>query len=379
MHGNKAVDGEPSSRTECIVKENAGTITSHFNEKGKQLVLPTKPACTLSDNAQNKAEGEKSCDSKAEKALSTFSKFEPAKRTSTSTMHTVTATSQTAVSSNVPEPSAEQSANQRSTARLAFFSSMQSMPTSLAAHTGDGSLSSPISPSGKMSGSLGSNVLQVTVSPTAVTLSQARSSGMFYQVSPTCLQSVLSSIPLPKSPAQATSPDAANMEGGGDGFKLRKVPPPPPPRKSSAKFPFGYASGSNTVSNGVQPSDSSITPDPKKADVRKKDGSGPVLCKSSSFSSSLPPGPLSSTPKPVSPQKPPLSRFQKDIATGIYANMNRPDLQNQKVPADRILDSMTCHSQVAASTNRYDNLVVYLDCIFTLKKANYCLGWYLIL
>ncbi|XP_025093932.1 coiled-coil domain-containing protein AGAP005037-like isoform X3 [Pomacea canaliculata] len=72
MHGNKAVDGEPSSRTECIVKENAGTITSHFNEKGKQLVLPTKPACTLSDNARTKLKGRRAVTAKLRKHYQHF-------------------------------------------------------------------------------------------------------------------------------------------------------------------------------------------------------------------------------------------------------------------------------------------------------------------
>jgi hypothetical protein len=38
--------------------------------------------------------------------------------------------------------------------------------------------------------------------------------------------------------------------------------------------------------------------------------------------------------------------------TGIYANMNRPDLQNQRMAPDRLLTSMVSPPPAAVSTNR---------------------------
>ncbi|XP_046367862.1 sickle tail protein homolog isoform X6 [Haliotis rufescens] len=132
-----------------------------------------------------------------------------------------------------------------------------------------------------------------------------------------------------KSSSQPTSPSSKKGESS-DG-KQRKVPPPPPPRKSS-RLPTASISSSSNTTNGnvVSPvhTVSVISPSPDESEDKTKnaiyhEGQGR--------------GPVSSTPKPTPPKKP-TSKFEKDLVAGIYANMNRPDLQSQKVAPERIIN-----------------------------------------
>ncbi|XP_046552108.1 coiled-coil domain-containing protein CG32809-like isoform X2 [Haliotis rubra] len=123
-----------------------------------------------------------------------------------------------------------------------------------------------------------------------------------------------------KSSSQPTSPSSRKGESS-DG-KQKKVPPPPPPRKSS-RLPTASISSSSNAANGNLMSPvrtvSVTSPSPDKSE----EGQGR--------------GPVSSTPKPTPPKKP-TSKFEKDLVAGIYANMNRPDLQSQKVAPERIIN-----------------------------------------
>ena len=129
-------------------------------------------------------------------------------------------------------------------------------------------------------------------------------------------QSSLDSQLPPQGTAPLASVDtsSSSSESEYSGAKPKKVPPPPPPRKGSRPTSF---SGMPCSSNNSSPIHSS--------------GEVPRFVGGILGQHRLSGGPLSSTPKSGNYQdKPPPSIFEKDIASGIYANMNRPDLQNQK-------------------------------------------------
>ncbi|XP_067650276.1 coiled-coil domain-containing protein CG32809-like isoform X20 [Haliotis asinina] len=123
-----------------------------------------------------------------------------------------------------------------------------------------------------------------------------------------------------KSSSQPTSPSSRKGESS-DG-KQKKVPPPPPPRKSS-RLPTASISNSSNTANGnvMSPVRTVSVTSPSPDESEEGQGRGPV----------------SSTPKPTPPKKP-TSKFEKDLVAGIYANMNRPDLQSQKVAPERIIN-----------------------------------------
>nr|KAG5707607.1 hypothetical protein BaRGS_030989 [Batillaria attramentaria] len=319
--------------------------------------IPAKPARLLSSS-----ELKKSSSGKTESNRPDSAKSDGGSTSAAGAPHVVTMTSQMSDSDDI---SSSQLANQRSQARMAFFSSLTS-PDTASTNTqpeiSKPSLSSELSPStAKATASSSAAVPHSAASSLGSTSSShgKASSGMYFQaVSPTRSRSAFSSIPLPNKSPLPTSPDASkDKDEGGDGSKPKKVPPPPPPRKSSAKFPYGFVGGSSsssTVNGGSSGSG-------KRDGDKSPDGRGKkdtVLTVYKQPSSPTSPsggitGPLSSTPKPVTPQKP-LNKFQKDIAAGIYANMNRPDLQNQRVAPERIITSMASPPPAAVTTNSQD-------------------------
>ncbi|XP_050418777.1 SRC kinase signaling inhibitor 1 isoform X2 [Patella vulgata] len=120
-----------------------------------------------------------------------------------------------------------------------------------------------------------------------------------------------SNIPRPSGKTSPSS-DPQNMKPEME-VKIKKQPPPPPPRKSS-RLPLGSHNVNGTVSPVRAFSPESTPVEVKPSNI---DSTHPVV--------------YSSTPKPIPPKKP-VSKYQKDLMAGIYANMNRPDLQSQKSP-----------------------------------------------
>lgn len=135
-------------------------------------------------------------------------------------------------------------------------------------------------------------------------------------------QSSLDSNLPPEGTAPLASVDtsSSSSESEYSGAKPKKVPPPPPPRRGSRPTSF---SGMPCSSNNSSPT--------------HKPGEMPRFVGGILGQHRLSGGPLSSTPKTGDYQDKPTSIFQKDIAAGIYANMNRPDLQNQKSTPQQII------------------------------------------
>ena len=110
-----------------------------------------------------------------------------------------------------------------------------------------------------------------------------------------------------------------------DGARPKKVPPPPPPRKSSRSTVLSPSA--NKVSQRLQlqsgspPTYENIDNFPKKG--QSNNSPNPTNA------SKLPNSPTSRIPQ-VSGTKP-MTRYQQELASGIYANLNRPDLQEQKM------------------------------------------------
>ena len=108
------------------------------------------------------------------------------------------------------------------------------------------------------------------------------------------------------SPASSSSSDSS----GSTSTKPKKIPPPPPPRKSNR----------NPTTVTTQPTARAPSPpayenlDKLKQMTEEKRAESPKGFR-------------------------PLSKYQKELASGIYSNMNRPDLQDQKVQPDTIVRS----------------------------------------
>ncbi|XP_059172941.1 SRC kinase signaling inhibitor 1-like isoform X3 [Physella acuta] len=225
-------------------------------------------------------------------------------------------------------------ATQKQAARNAFFSSMNSPPTSPnmnspsrnSASLDPGPVVSPTGLVGKVSSGPTINlVLSGTASPKSPT-----SPGTFTisppreiifspaKTSPSPLTSPSRGIPRLVPENKSLSFDSSDSISSQQELGKKKVPPPPPPRKGSRPT---STSGISSISS-TQASDM-----PRFV--------GGILGQHR-----LSGGPLSSTPKPAS-QKP-LSRFEKDIASGICANMNRPDLQGQNNTAQQMMNLASC-------------------------------------
>ncbi len=151
---------------------------------------------------------------------------------------------------------------------------------------------------------------------------------------------------ITESSPQSTSPDNA---GG-----KRKVPPPPPPRRSSR--PPGKASPTEmspptspshrlAVKSGPPHTYENIENLKINSQKTEGNGTGPqsktIRPKSASDLPSPPPAPPGTQGSKTLPTKirQPMNRYQHELAAGIYSNMNRPDLQAQKVKAADIVHS----------------------------------------
>ncbi|XP_070211944.1 coiled-coil domain-containing protein CG32809-like isoform X2 [Littorina saxatilis] len=327
--------GKAKSDSETDCKKSAAG-SEWDNRKTEPPEIPAKPARLMSASEVKKLEaGGGSGHGGSE--LATSHPLSPVS-------HTVTVTSQISDSGD-KKVTSEDVSSHRSSARSAFFSSMQSPPTSPMSKSDGSKTSSKLPSASKAGGGSSSGPTSSTASSSSSSISPSHSkqaSGVYFQaLSPTKSRSAFSSIPLPSKPSAAADKDDCADKG-------RKVPPPPPPRKSSAKYPLGLTSSSLSpnANGGVETSQVRRNSGDRSADTRSK-----VTSPKSPTAS----GPLSSsTPKPVTPQKPAMSKFQKDLAAGIYSNLNRPDLQNQKMTPDRLLTTMVSPPPAAVTTNSQD-------------------------
>ena len=326
---------EPGSRKTSAAEEMLDS------KKCEPPVIPAKPARLLSASELKKSE--------AGSAAPETTSSHP----TSSVSHTVTVTSQ--ISDSGDKKAVDALPSSRSSARSVFFSSLQSPATS---PTSQPEASKTVSklPSASRAGSAVSSasgsLSATSLGAAAISTSPSHSkpvSGVFYQaLSPTRTRSAFSAIPLPSKPSSSEKEDSS-----GTSDKGKKVPPPPPPRKSSAKLPYGLGAGlahSSNVNGGAEASLGRRDSGEKAPDSRKKDSA--LAYKASSPTSPGAVGPLSSTPKPATPQKPAINKFQKDLAAGVYANLNRPDLQHQRMVPDRLLTSMASPPPAAVTTNR---------------------------
>ena len=170
-------------------------------------------------------------------------------------------------------------------------------------------------------------------------------------MSPTRTKSAFSSIPqrsakpsssLTPAPGSHHGRVSPSQPGRKDEVKQKKIPPPPPPRKSS-RLPTASVMTSMPGStpgviagplvSPVRPVSPKTSPtsDGAKSVVRDKN-----VLMNPQVKGAVRVGPVSSTPKPTPPKKP-TTKFEKDLVAGIYSNMNRPDLQHQKVSAGSII------------------------------------------
>ena len=118
----------------------------------------------------------------------------------------------------------------------------------------------------------------------------------------------------------------------------RKVPPPPPPRRSSRSSLRVQSPQGTPIRRGVSPpAYENIENFPAKSDPS---GASSEAVATSQPSGGPPPGMVmvSRSNSDTTGQRPrPMNKFQQELAEGIYANLNRPDLQNQHVNAVKVL------------------------------------------
>ncbi|KAH9520333.1 hypothetical protein Btru_060517 [Bulinus truncatus] len=229
-------------------------------------------------------------------------------------------------------------ATQKQAARSAFFSSLNTPPTSPTSNRNSASLdpSPVIVPSGVLGkitpGPTINLILTGSVSPKSPT-----SPGTFTisppkeilyppveMRRPSPLASPSRGIPRfqPESKSSGSDTSDSSMTDG----NKKKVPPPPPPRKGSRP----------TSASSISPVSSTLQ---SQQDMPRFVGG--ILGQHR-----LSGGPLSSTPKPIFAQKP-LSRFDKDSATGLYSNTGRPDLPSEGPPQKPDCDN----------NNTYDSMI----------------------
>ncbi len=137
-----------------------------------------------------------------------------------------------------------------------------------------------------------------------------------------------------------------------DGDSGKKVPPPPPPRKSSRvtfkamspthgqpSRPFSPPAYVNIENLNINVSGSSdaaakqATPSPPgMTSIHNRSASEPVPMQGAIAQ-------LGTLNQGHVQKQKPMSKFHQELAAGIYANMNRPDLQGQKVnPVNMVND-----------------------------------------
>ena len=145
--------------------------------------------------------------------------------------------------------------------------------------------------------------------------------------------STVTEIPDPMSPASNCSDSSGSSASSGS---KKKVPPPPPPRKSSrlptSTSTTSAASSTTTTTQSTAGAGASAGAPPRPPSPPAYENLDTLKQKVQSKSEQQ-----ESSPSPKGFR--PLSKYQKELASGIYSNMNRPDLQDQKVQADKIVRS----------------------------------------
>ena len=138
-----------------------------------------------------------------------------------------------------------------------------------------------------------------------------------------------------------TSPDQKN----------KKVPPPPPPRRSSRSSLRVQSPQSTPTRRGTSPpAYENIENFPTKVDPSENGASGghppPGMVLISHGRSRSEPAPDGAPGRPPGRGRP-LNKFQQELAEGIYANLNRPDLQSQHVNAAKVIHDPSVKEETA--------------------------------
>lgn len=144
---------------------------------------------------------------------------------------------------------------------------------------------------------------------------------------PTCTSTPVSNAPTKNV---TFSPSVTEIIDSSPEQKNRKVPPPPPPRRSSRSSLRVQSPQGTPVRRGVSPpAYENIENFPTKQEGAENGAAG-----------GPPPGMVMTqngqVPRPQNRPRP-LNKFQQELAEGIYANLNRPDLQGQHVNAAKII------------------------------------------
>jgi hypothetical protein len=125
----------------------------------------------------------------------------------------------------------------------------------------------------------------------------------------------------------------------------KRVPPPPPPRKSSRASVQAMNTRESPTGESDYENIESVRAAIKEAQSKRSPGQGQMP------SPNMMPVAVNharSNSEPVSTSTPlekriigrrPESRFQKDLMAGVYANMNRPDLQEQNLNVQKVVHS----------------------------------------
>lgn len=135
---------------------------------------------------------------------------------------------------------------------------------------------------------------------------------------------------IPTTNIITSPPDTAINDGGA---KSKKVPPPPPPRKSSRLLSPTAGKSSLKVRSVSPPTYENIENfATRKAAASKKDSKSG----GNSPTSNKPTSPPSRIPQVGGK----VTKYQQELASGIYSNMNRPDLQDQKLKPAEIVKAI---------------------------------------
>ena len=155
--------------------------------------------------------------------------------------------------------------------------------------------------------------------------------------------SMIKTSPQAQGEAEGQSPASKD--------KNRKVPPPPPPRRSSrthltTALPLSPKSRDSEPPTYENIEKLGIVPGQSQAAASNVPIAGYTQISNKAASRTTPPPKSTSSPQEsakdsqrTSPGTKPLSRFQKDLMAGLYANINRPDLQEQKINHETALSS----------------------------------------
>ena len=129
------------------------------------------------------------------------------------------------------------------------------------------------------------------------------------------------------SPAVTEIVESPILAGDASVVKGKKVPPPPPPRRGS------HRSQNQSPSPAGSPTKRMPSPSPIYENMESVNGSP-------------------KTAPNVTQKGKRMNKFQQEIAAGIYANLNRPDLQEQKVnPVKVVRDCGSPQSDISSDAS----------------------------